>query len=747
MNTNVLKVAIRNKAIFIPQDWIVNEDSKNMDETTTVLLANCSKLGYTFSEELLNKLNGVSPKAKLELFDLLKDVTGVNKNWTPLVKQWNVPTGESVVDHIITWFANIFQTNKGTKLPCGHLIPTNTFPIERYNGCPFCGTPFEFDKLNYTKGLNKLKTLELWTKDDLKKVLASLLESPVALDATQVDSLKVLITQYGIISDIEIKMKETLMVVIDTLVEQNQVELAGQFFKTPNDVLRYLWYKHTGFLQIIEPRTIANRLEKNSRNLHQQLDNSGEAKIKSLADLKLKFNRTECKRYATWLNNLTLDIFDQCEMMHPKRSMWVRVIRALRLAEFGKRKGFENLAKLLDTFYNEKYELWKGKVNAHKLKTDAEGTFALLKQRPGLFARSLFSSMLWFGPDVSIKHFKEVMDKVPSRLIFTLNMYAETYFEKNGSRTVKPLGGVSKRIPANKLLQLYSEEELKRMQMLVQELSLEVIKGSLKKMQSTNKTMFIDEGLFNIPIAIGDRSEHLQDLPGALMGTKFNIEGDAVRLFLQWGEGLPAQHLDMDLSCRVAYENKNEFCSYSQLVIPGCKHSGDIQSIPDKIGTAEYIDLDLNELTRLGARYVSFTCNAYSNGSLAPNLVVGWMNSASPMSISSSGVAYDPTAVQHQVRIKQNLTKGMVFGVLDIKKREIIWLEMSFGGQVVQDLSLVTLKALLSKLDAKLKIGDLLKLKSEVQGLEIIDDSDNADEVYDMNWALNTANVSKLFLE
>ena len=747
MNKNVLKVAIRNKAIFIPQDWIVNEDSKNMDETTTVLLANCSKLGYTFSEELLNKLNGVSPKAKLELFDLLKDVTGVNKNWTPLVKQWNVPTGESVVDHIITWFANIFQTNKGTKLPCGHLIPTNTFPIERYNGCPFCGTPFEFDKLNYTKGLNKLKTLELWTKDDLKKVLASLLESPVALDATQVDSLKVLITQYGIISDIEIKMKETLMVVIDTLVEQNQVELAGQFFKTPNDVLRYLWYKHTGFLQIIEPRTIANRLEKNSRNLHQQLDNSGEAKIKSLADLKLKFNRTECKRYATWLNNLTLDIFDQCEMMHPKRSMWVRVIRALRLAEFGKRKGFENLAKLLDTFYNEKYEVWQGKVNAHKLKTDAEGTFALLKQRPGLFARSLFSSMLWFGPDVSIKHFKEVMDKVPSRLIFTLNMYAETYFEKNGSRTVKPLGGVSKRIPANKLLQLYSEEELKRMQMLVQELSLEVIKGSLKKMQSTNKTMFIDEGLFNIPIAIGDRSEHLQDLPGALMGTKFNIEGDAVRLFLQWGEGLPAQHLDMDLSCRVAYENKNEFCSYSQLVIPGCKHSGDIQSIPDKIGTAEYIDLDLNELTRLGARYVSFTCNAYSNGSLAPNLVVGWMNSASPMSISSSGVAYDPTAVQHQVRIKQNLTKGMVFGVLDIKKREIIWLEMSFGGQVVQDLSLVTLKALLSKLDAKLKIGDLLKLKSEVQGLEIIDDSDNADEVYDMNWALNTANVSKLFLE
>lgn len=747
MKRDLLKVSIRKNAIVIPQDWIVNDGESNINETTSSLLANCSKLGFTFSEELLKKVNGISPKAKLELFDLLKEIKGVNKNWTPLVKQWNVPTGESVVDHIITWFANVFQTSKGTKLPCGHVIPDNTFPIERYNGCPFCGTPFEFDKLDYTSGVNKLKTLELWTEVDLKKYLTSLLESPVALDATQIDDLNILLKHFSFPAGVEVKMKETLMVVIDVLIEQDHAQLASQFFKTPNDILRYLWYKHTGFLQIIEPKTISKRMKKNAMNLHPQLDNSLATKIKSLNDLKLKFNRTECKIYATWLNNLTIDIIDQCEMMHPKRSMWVRVIRALRLAEYGKRKGFENLVLLLDTFYNEKYEVWQGKVNEYKMKTDAKGTFELLKQRPGLFARSLFSSMLWFGPDITINQFKEIMDKVPARLIFTLNMYAEVYFDKNVSRTVKPLGGVSKNIPSNKLLGLYSDVELKRMMSLVQSLSLEVIKNNLKKVENTNSTIFIDKGLFNIPIAIGDRNENLQDQPGALMGTRFKVEGDTVRLFLQWGEGLPAQHLDMDLSCRVAYEKKNEFCSYSQLVIPGCKHSGDIQRIPDKIGTAEYIDVDLNELTQLGAKYVSFACNAYTNGSLAPNLVVGWMNSNSPMRISSSGVAYDPTAVQHQVKIKQNLTKGMVFGVLDVEKREIIWLEMSFGGQVVQELSMITLEALLNKLDAKLKIGDLLKLKADVQGLVIIDDLEIADEVYDMNWALNTAQVSKLFLE
>lgn len=746
MKSELLKVSLRKNAIVIPSKWIINND-KNINETTSVLLANCAKLGYTFSEELLNKVNCISPIAKLELFAILKGVSGVNKNWTPLVKQWNVPTGESVRDHVITWFANIFQSTKGTNLPCGHVIPANTFPLERYNGCPFCGTPFEFDKLEYTLGANKLKTLELWTEDDLKNLISPLLESPVALDATQIDNLKVLVAEYGIPSTIEIKMKETVVVLIDAFVEMDKAEQANQFFKTPNDILRYLWYKHTGFLQIITPKTIASRLENNARNLHFQMDNGANTGTKAVSDLKLKFNRTECKQYASWLNNLTLSSEEQCEIMHPKRGIWVRVIRALRLAEYSKKKGFESLAEMLDVFYNEKYEVWQGKVDEHKTKSDAEGTFALLKQRPGLFARSLFSSMLWFGPDISIKHFKEVMDKVPSRLIFTLNMYAEVYFDKTAARTVKPLGGVSKKIPANKLLQLYADEELKRMQLLVQELSLEVIKRNLKNKENLNKTMFIDEALYTVPIAIGDRSEHLQDMPGALIGTRFKVLGDTVRLFLQWGEGLAAQHLDMDLSCRVAYEGKSEFCSYSQLVIPGCKHSGDIQRIPNKVGTAEYIDINLNELTRLGAKFVSFTCNAYTNGSLSPNMVVGWMNSNSPMRISSSGVAYDPTAVQHQIRIKQSLSKGMVFGVLDVEKREIIWLEMSFAGQIVQNLDINSVNSLINKLDAKLKIGDLLKLKAEVQGLQIVADFENADEVYDTKWALKTAEVSALFLE
>ena len=126
--------------------------------------------------------------------------------------------------------------------------------------------------------------------------------------------------------------------------------------------------------------------------------------------------------------------------------------------------------------------------------------------------------------------------------------------------------------------------------------------------------------------------------------------------------------------------------------------------------------------------------------------MVGWMNSAYPMTISNeTGVAYDPSCVQHMVRISEaNLAKGLVFGVLDVAAREIYWLEMPFSGQTVQDLDLKTMEALLNRLKNKLSIGQLLDLKREAQGLTLVEDKENADEIYTYEWALNPADVAKL---
>lgn len=467
---------------------------------------------------------------------------------------------------------------------------------------------------------------------ELNVFFGDLLESRTALDATQADSLKILLAELPLPA-VGIKMKETLMLVIDTLVEQDRAQEAQIYFSAPNDILRYLWYKKTGFLQIIEPKTLIRKAGRNNAHLCNALDKSRSAAQAKREELKLKYTRRECKMVALWLNNLAMTPEKSCEMMHSKREMWVRMIRALRLAEYARKPGFENLKELMDVFYCQAYTVWQGEVERSRLKADAAQTFALLKQRPGMFARSLFANMLWFGPEETLAAFKEVVHLLPARLVVTLGMYAESYFEQGHKRMVKPLGGNALLIEPHYLVSLYMEDQLKEMVKEVQDLCKEVVATRFANAGagSGSASMYIDPMLFHIPLSIGDRSEAVQDTSCALQGTRFPVEGDKVRLFMQWGKGLPAQHLDMDLSCHITLPSTTEVCSYFNLKAIGAKHSGDIRSIPDKKGTAEYIELDLNELDRVGAQYVAFTCNAYSNGAISPNLVVGWMNSAYPM--------------------------------------------------------------------------------------------------------------------
>jgi hypothetical protein len=742
----LIKVALRQQALYLP----VTEKIKETDETVKgsfELLNNIFKLGYTVSEAALKVLHKTSAAYKYILYEELCDIKGVNKNWTPLVKGWDTPTGESRIDHIATWVVNLFKWSVGKTLPCSHIIPEGTFPLERYNGCPFCGTPFEFEKLELKNQDSKKLVLELWTEENAKNFLIDLLQSKTALDATQQESTKHLLQQFGL-PVVQITIKEIAVLAIDYLVESNQEEKAQHFFQTPADILRYLWFKHTGFIQLVEPKTILKKNKENNSGWNVNVEGGIKNITKSKDELKLKYSRAQSKMVALWMNNLDLPADKICEIMHPKRSIWVRMIRALRLAEMSKKEGFEKLKDILDEFYNETYFVWQGAVDDNRKHFNEAEVVELLKQRPGMFARSLFSNMLWFGYENIITAFGEIVDKVPARLIFTLNAYAKNYFEKNGNRVVKPLGGYAKTVKNNQLLVKYTEQDLIKMQEAIEELCIMAMMNRFKNQATKSKTIFIDEALFKIPVAIGDRSETVQDVSSALMGTCFPVLGNTVRLFMQWGNGMKAQHLDMDLSAYIVLSDGTaKHCSFGNLVEVGCKHSGDIQYIPEQVGTAEYIDISISELEKAKAGYVVFTCNAYSMGSLSPNMTVGWMDSKHKMSISEkSGVAYDPSCVQHQVRVTQSLKKGLIFGVLKVAAKKIIWLEMPFAGQLVQGVNKQSVELMLNKLSSKLNVGALLKLKAEAQGLEILG-APTADENYDIEWVRNTAAVTQLLVD
>ena len=751
MNNKILtRVALRYRAVFLD---INREDINMRSEVSVPVMAFTKRLkenGFCVSEELLHALNAVSADRLADITECINDVMGVKLNWAPLAKGWNVPTGESLADHLITWIANIFGEKagfKGTTLPCGHLIPEGTFPIERYNGCPYCGTPFETADFVYKGQASKLKELRLFTIEDMKYVFTSLLASATPLDATQKDSLEQLLREFSLPEDANITMKETAMLVIKMLVEQEKADEAAKLMKTPTDVLRYLWYEKTGYVQIIEPKTLVAHALKLYYHMWGPLDRGVDAAKDMKKKLMLKYDRKACLRVALWLNAIPMTAKQAAENMNPKRGMWVRMIRALRLGEYSRKNGFDHLAEILNVFYKQEYSTWQGRVDKARSENDADKTLALLKERPGLFARCLFASMLRFGSDKVIAAFEEIADKLPARLLLSLGNAAEAYFDPKEVRLARPITGVTHKIEPNKLLALYDDAARKAMVDAVDGLYKASMERRFSAQGTEAKTIFIDPSLYNIPVSVGDRSTTIQDTSCALMGTRFPVEGDAVRLFLQWGKGLHAQHLDMDLSARIALANgKVSECAYYSLRCVGAKHSGDIRSIPEMVGTAEYIELSMPELEKANAKYVTFTCNAYSVGALSPNLVVGWMDSANPMKISEKkGVAYDPSCVQHMVRISEgNLSKGLVFGVLDVAKREIIWLEMPFTAQTMRGANSEAIEALLHKLEAKLSVGELIDMKVKAQNLILVEKVEDADEVYTYEWALNPAEVTGL---
>ena len=749
-NQTMTKVALRYRAVFLD----INREAVDMsNEASIPVMAFISRLkesGFCVSEELLHALNAVSANRLAEITQCINDVMGVNLNWAPLVKGWDVPTGETFADHLITWIANIFGKEagfEGTTLPCGHLIPDGTFPLERYNGCPYCGTPFVTAGFVYKGQASKLKELRLFTVSDMKKVFASLLSSATPLDGTQKDSLELLLREFPLPIDVSITMKETAMLVVKLLVAQGKAEEASSLLKTPNDVLRYLWFEKTGYVQIIQPKTLVAHARKLYSHMWEPLDKGADAAREMKKKLMLKYDRKACLRVAKWLNNIPMTARQAAENMNPKRGMWVRMIHALRLGEYSRKEGFGHLAEILDVFYKQDYTTWQGRVDKARVANDVEKTLALLKERPGLFARCLFAKMLRFGSDKAIAAFNEVADKLPARLLLSLGNAAEVYFDPKATRLARPITGVTHNIEPNKLLALYDESAIKAMVAAVDDVYKRSMARRFAVQKTESKTIYIEPSLYSIPVSVGDRSATIQDTSCALMGTRFPVEGDAVRLFLQWGKGLHAQHLDMDLSARIALpEGKIEECAYYSLTCVGAKHSGDIRSIPEMVGTAEYIELSVPELEKAGATYVTFTCNAYSNGALQPNLVVGWMDSAYPMEISEeNGVAYDPSCVQHMVRISEgNLAKGLVFGVLDVKKHEIVWLEMPFTAQTLRGADAASIEALLRKLETKLSVGQLLDMKAEAQHLAVVENVVEADEAYTYEWALNPAEVTKL---
>ena len=757
---NKLRVAIRNSGVYFP------ELSQRINPNWILNFSKVVKCGFTMTEDALEAFKHSSNTVQETIVDHIEEIMMVKQNWVPLVKNWHEPTGESVIDHLITFFGNIFGF-EGTKLQCGHTIPNGTFDLSRFNGCPFCGTQFVFGEggLNLTeKDIDApTKVLTLWTEKEMRNHFLDILSSPVAMDATVRENFTFLLTQYEITDFSVIKVKEVVALVAKFYWDNKNPKF-GELFSTPTDLLRALWFMKTGKAQIVKPKPLVKQMVRISeRSTDTTLTESDAKEL-----LKLKYSVAEGNIIANCINNMAMTIPAMMENVNSKREMWLKLIRAAHLNKFAKRVKYTKLHTFIDCLYNKTYDTWAGKVQVQKLKLNTSAMFNLLKQRPGAFSRELFAEMLWCGlkedgTSEAITEFKKIIDKVPVRLIVTLGQYAKIYFVRHGNRTVKPLGSKAKMINNNKLLLNYTDMQLHQFIVMVEELMLDAIENRFFGKTVDAKTVFIDQQLKWSPLPIGDRAETICDMPVKNTGAKFEVKGDKVRLFLSWGEGLKGPTaLDLDLSAMFFNDNSTGGNTVANLYFHSKyhqnrdgelygQHSGDVRQIPGKKAVVEYVEIDIPAAIKAEHQYVAFTMNAYHG--VSPNAFVGWMNSENPLTLPSNyptnGVPtyFNPSQVQHMVKIEKYESNGLCFGVLDLHAKVITWLELGIDGHTVRSLDAIGVKTMLKKLDSKLSIYNFLMIRANALGQTVVDSPELADEVFGHEFASNAPKLLKLFVD
>ena len=406
--------------------------------------------GYYLSEELLHALCLVGTKELERISEVISTEKEIELFLHRHLRKSNSIISASDSARFDKWIQLLFgrkRLSKGTALPCGHHIPDGIFPLDKYHGCPFCGAQFQVSDLVYRGKTDRLDELRLFTDEDIVKLYHTLLCSTASLYGARKKCLRHLLATYPVPENIVIENDYNLMYVMRFFAEQGRVGEASRFIRTPTDILRYLWFEKTGYLRIIEPKKLLQ---------YAARWKSPEAVAARKRQLRLKYGRKKCQCVAVWLNSIPMPAAEAAKDMNPKRGMWVRMIRALRLGEYSRRKGYEHLAEILDVFYKKEYTTWQGAIDKA---ADADAVLKMLKERPGLFARCLFSTMLRFGAEATINAFNEISDELPLRRLQLLVYLAYSYFNPGKSRLARPVTGGRYRIPVNKHLHQYSKEE------------------------------------------------------------------------------------------------------------------------------------------------------------------------------------------------------------------------------------------------------------------------------------------------
>lgn len=678
------EILLRRKNKVMLKEGSAVKPNKQMVVT---IMKNVESLGYTFSEELINKLltltNEELQKFYSELIPSLQSLVGANVVYNPMYPNFPQSVMEAS-DAELVWNALVHYWTNGMLYP-------NEEKKERTS---------LFEN-------TKVKVLGLGTTDDLQDIFFSLCKSKTSLSQVDRDDLAVLFKGLNLQFPEEIPLKENVALVGKLYLENYPLATAKaiqKYFKTATDVLRLIVALSDGDISLATNTRFRSFKRKERRLLLELLENCGGIE----------------------------------EDMVRYKNRWIRVGERLHPAEYTDK--FPRAATAFSKLRNGvKIETFASKVTNAMENLELDNALALLSDRPGEFARRLdhLLRITEYNKDSVLAAFKQVAHKVSTPVLLQVR---EHFTQRNAEleeRVFFPKGSLAKCHCEKNNLPALEERYCQEVVAICENALLE----NYREREPLGK-VFVSEGLKKFVVPFSQRSASKM-ARAVVRGSRLPIDENtkAIRAFIWW-TNTETQRVDIDLSSAVFDENWQflRYVSYTNLCDKEIKsyHSGDIVDggPVDGDGVSEFLDFDIDSVVENGARYVVYQVYCYTEQPFTelPHAMFGWMNRED----TGSGEIYEPRTVEQKMDLTSQ-GKVSIPVIFDCVAREMIWCDMCLslngchsyrgGNNVESNLNGVAATCYSVTKVKKPNLYDLAVLNAEARG-ELVETKEEADIVF-----------------
>ena len=601
--------------------------------------------------------------------------------------------------------------------------------VQYYSNSPESTVECEKEERPELDRLDKLEVLDITDFDELIDLFYNIVTAKVTMsptDYTDIENIAKILggreeflnrfRKYGF----EIPNKANLVYATSVIKDIVDFEELFQFYKTVTDVLRFAY--------------------------------EDDPTLKS--NVKLHISRPKSRLILRLLNSHISDD-NALEDIYRYGERWLRVAERLHLNEKFANRRYPDVCTTFNRLRNNKHKTdvnvycYAYRINdmCNRYKTIPTSQFIrdlvdIAKERPGEFARNLdrFLTLTHnseVDSEIIISGFEEIADKVATNILIQMYQHFTNRVEEANKkfRTFIPNCNTAKvKIVDNKKPAL-----TKKVCIYVCLICVKALRTILIKKPKLGK-VYIDSDFKNfiVPFSLKNASKTTKNI---VRGSRISIpkEVNYIRSFIWWTNNLN-DRVDIDLSLSLYNENfefvrKISFTSLKDSF--GC-HSGDITNGGDISGdgVSEFIDLNIDKVLEVGARYAAFTIHSYTGQKFSElkNCRFGWMNRKG----CNDGEIFEPSTVEMLFDIDTNTTQCIPV-MFDCKEKQFIWTDMTYSSSfaystVEGGINKISelIKAIVNMYKEKPNLYDLIFFNTIARG-ELVITPEEADIVFSNN--------------